>query len=353
MNLIISNPNNKYYKLAIKKEFAIGDIDKNLLPDYSNCWDLHPKILKYHNEDFIEIKDDTEFGWYDFLYKNFPPVNIALSLGGGTGRHEIAMLKAGFVKKWTAVDLVVNKGEIFHYGGGKVNSLHGDLNFIELPENKYHLIFCHGFLHHIVNLEHLVYQINKALTSDGIFVVTEYIGEKKWQFSERKKRFIKEKLEKKYNNIYDGNILKSRSIIQMNRGRPLESIRSDEVFSVLHSTFRESIVLEYRGSYIIYPTINLLNKDFKFFLKKENLVNNFMDYLVSIEKNINKKLFMPTLLIAVYKKSEKSRIINTDLWTKKEIKKNLYAPKRLRDYIPNNFKDKIPKKLKDNLKKLF
>jgi SAM-dependent methyltransferase len=345
MNLKISNPENKYYKLAINKEIAIENRHGNEILDYSNSWSINPKILKYYNEDFLNIKDDTEFGWFNYLYENFSSVDTALSLGGGTGRHEMALLKAGFVKKWQSIDLVVDRGETFHYGGKKVNSLQGDLNFIELPKNKYPLIFCRGFLHHIVNLEHLIWQVNKALTNDGLFIVTEYIGEKKWQFSDRKRKFIKQKLKNKYNDIYPGNILQFRSISEMNRQRPTEAIRSNEILPILHSTFNGNIVKEYIGSYFIYPTINLLHKDFKSFLRKMNLIDDFMDYLVFVEKTINKNIFYPSRLVGIYRKSVKTEICKTDLWSDKEIKKNLYAPKRLKDYIPQN--------LKDYYKKLF
>jgi SAM-dependent methyltransferase len=64
-----------------------------------------------------------------------------------------------------------------------VRFIRADLNFVRLPENHYDVIWSSGCLHHIVNLEHLLDQVERALRPGGLFAIRDYIGERRLQFS--------------------------------------------------------------------------------------------------------------------------------------------------------------------------
>ena len=51
-----------------------------------------------------------------------------------------------------------------------------DLNFIELEENSFDVIFAHSSLHHLLNFEHIFQQVYKALSDSGRFIVLDIIG---------------------------------------------------------------------------------------------------------------------------------------------------------------------------------
>jgi len=72
--------------------------------------------------------------------------------------------------------------------------INGDLNFIKLPENEYDIVYCHGVLHHIINLEYLLEQLYKTLKPHGVLVVYEFVGESKWQWSEKRLQVIRKKI---------------------------------------------------------------------------------------------------------------------------------------------------------------
>ncbi|MCH8149795.1 MAG: methyltransferase domain-containing protein, partial [Planctomycetes bacterium] len=52
-----------------------------------------------------------------------------------------------------------------------------DLNFVTLEENSYDLIISNSCMHHILNLEHVAYQVNRALTNDGFFFMEDTVGD--------------------------------------------------------------------------------------------------------------------------------------------------------------------------------
>jgi ubiquinone/menaquinone biosynthesis C-methylase UbiE len=58
-----------------------------------------------------------------------------------------------------------------------------DLNFLRLKSDSYDVIWTSGCLHHVINLEHVLEQIDRALTGGGLFAVYDYIGEQRRRFS--------------------------------------------------------------------------------------------------------------------------------------------------------------------------
>jgi SAM-dependent methyltransferase len=65
-----------------------------------------------------------------------------------------------------------------------------DLNFVTLPAEAYDLVVANSCLHHLVNLEHVAFQINRCLTRDGFFFMQDVVAESRFQFSEEKKRLF-------------------------------------------------------------------------------------------------------------------------------------------------------------------
>ena len=75
---------------------------------------------------------------------------------------------------------------------GRVVTKVTDLNFVALPENAYDLFISSSCLHHLYNLEHVAFQINRSLTSDGYMFLDDYVGEARFQFSHEKKRMFEQ-----------------------------------------------------------------------------------------------------------------------------------------------------------------
>jgi len=71
---------------------------------------------------------------------------------------------------------------------GRVDTRQEDLNFTLLPENAYDLIVSHASVHHLVNVEHVAFQANRALTPEGVFFLQDFVAESRFQFCDTKKR---------------------------------------------------------------------------------------------------------------------------------------------------------------------
>lgn len=72
----------------------------------------------------------------------------------------------------------------------RVRFIAADLNFAALPAERYDVIWSSGCLHHIVNLEHLYAQIERALRPGGLFALHDYVGEPRMQYSAARLRCV-------------------------------------------------------------------------------------------------------------------------------------------------------------------
>jgi SAM-dependent methyltransferase len=104
-----------------------------------------------------------------------------------------------------------------------------DLNFVTLPENTYDLVVSQSCIHHIVNLEHVAFQVGRALTPDGMFFLMDRVGESFYQFADEKKRIFDTFLETGPDGPYRKTYWPDRDNWNYS---PFEGVRSGETLDV-------------------------------------------------------------------------------------------------------------------------
>jgi SAM-dependent methyltransferase len=115
-----------------------------------------------------------------------------------------------------------------------------DLNFVTLPDAQFDLIVSSSTVHHVTNLEHLAWQINRALTDDGYFLLEDYVGEPRFQFTAEKRRV--------YGELFNRDRMRSgvpRSELQWldtSDLSPFCGVRSNEILDVLRTYLLEEDV---------------------------------------------------------------------------------------------------------------
>lgn len=304
MNNVICNTC-MLYKRALKREINVWRTN-NVEADLDALDFLPYKFI--FNAKEIEITKNCD--WLDFigLLGNF---DRGLILGGGNSNFENYLLNKGTVKTFENIDIVF-KDRI----PSKKFNLFADLNFINLKENTYDIIIAKSILHHIINLEHLLCQVNKSLKQGGVFVVLDYIGENKQQWKKEKIIFINNILEK-YNlkissGAYDNSV-------------PFESIRSEEISGIIDQIFSGHKIIEQKWDYIYssmkvglyhYHLRNNLDQNKTFLVNAENTI-------INSEKDAKKMNLFPTILFGIYKKNKTNVSIDVKKWDKNKIQKEL------------------------------
>jgi SAM-dependent methyltransferase len=324
--LCLRDNRDKYYLAAVHAEIEIESRNTDMIPDYSDCIDIHPLVNAYLNSNVIGEPDPRETGWYELLSSNYSEKPFGLSLGTGSGRHQVALKNKGFVKRWESIDLVIKRGEFLKYGSAADIEMQNDLNFINLRENRYPLIFCNGVLHHIVNIEHLIWQVNKALTDDGIFIMVEYVGETKWQWRDKKIKVINDLLKKMIPAEFEGYKIKRPSIWYMNESRPLESVRSEALLPVINSVFGSCFDFQLNIFPALYPIINQHGSDLAILFKKDpGRFSQLIATFIEIDKFVIAAYpqILPCQHIGIYRKNKTPVVPKVRPWNNVEIRKNL------------------------------
>jgi SAM-dependent methyltransferase len=119
----------------------------------------------------------------------------------------------------------------------RITTATADLNFVELPEERYDVIVSSSTIHHVTNLEHLAFQINRALAPGGYFFLEDYVGEPRFAFSDGKRRL--------FEILYDRDIARQRgrkpgvTWLDGSDLSPFCGVRSDEILDVFRRCLDE------------------------------------------------------------------------------------------------------------------
>jgi SAM-dependent methyltransferase len=300
----------------------------------------NPILLRYDNSK-IGIDSTSIYGWVNFIVKKFKKVDKALSLGSGSGRYEKAFIERGFVNKFDTFDIIQKNSP-----DSKIN----DLNFLHLPNKKYDFILCNSILHHIMNLEHLLFQINNALKNNGLLVVNEYCGESKFQLSDEKIKILNTKFRNKFGEKYS--FLKIKKDPMWNYS-PFEGVRSSEIHPIIKKIFSNNTEFEITWNGVVAPihshianvaryetryynsflyNIIILHPGFRQdrFLKNNiEIVDEVLEYAVELDKELtNSKSLMPGTLFGAYRKANNIAPIPARPWSDRELRDqlNLHLP---------------------------
>ncbi|MEX0786706.1 MAG: methyltransferase [Dehalococcoidia bacterium] len=215
-------------------------------------WDTHietpltrtpkPAVQAYLNE---RMTGDPQRRWFEVIsdYGNF---QRGCMLGAGPGHVEEHLLDRHPGLTLTIMDISGGALERLQERldktyPGRAETRQSDLNFVELPEGAYDLVAANSSLHHIVNLEHLAFQVNQSLTPEGFFFMEDTVSESYFQFSDGKKHLFQSLMDA----TQDG-FGQRTNVVWPDRDdwtfSPFESVRSGEILEILARYLREERV---------------------------------------------------------------------------------------------------------------
>jgi SAM-dependent methyltransferase len=220
-----------------------------LVREEAEFWDQHledvfplnapPELQAYYNERFT---GDPDTEWYEVIPK-YGEFKRGCVLGCGFEAVERQILAQNPSLHLTFYDisgeaLARRLRQFENDFPGRVDVQQKDLNFASLPETAYDFIVSVSAMHHIMNLEHVAFQANKALTADGLFFLRDFVAESRLQFSDTKKRV--------YEAIAYATGPRRKSLPTFdwpNRDNwtysPFEAIRSGEILEVFRTYLQE------------------------------------------------------------------------------------------------------------------
>ena len=178
------------------------------------------------------------------------PAQRCLTLGCGAGEFERSLSKLNFCVRHDAYDISEGaiekaKNKAKEEGLSHIFYAAQDINAISLAPEAYNVVFGISSVHHLASLEHVFSEARKALKPGGFFVLHEFVGPTKFQWTDMQLNIINgalQMLPDKYClSRKDGVTIKKKhwrpTVEEMDSVDPSEAIRSAEILTVLPSYF--------------------------------------------------------------------------------------------------------------------
>ena len=208
-----------------------------------------------------------EMEWTAWVKEQFFPdgVGRVLSLGCGAGHLEREAMRLGLGREIEGVDVSEGAIEIAR-ARAEAAGLHGisyraaDLNHLEFPVGHYDLVLFKQALHHIERLEHVLDQVRRCLRPDGWFVLNEFVGPTRLQWTEPQLEEVNRLLPMLPTSLRRVGEQVRERVARVPREQiaahdPSEAVRSSEIMSLLEERF-EIVARRDLGGTILNPLLD-------------------------------------------------------------------------------------------------
>jgi SAM-dependent methyltransferase len=246
-----------------REQFAKNRLDNSL-------WTNNQIVVRHI---YRLITGGSEEHWLPwFLNSYLPPgssFDRSLSICCGDGAHELVLAQSGRVGFVHGFD--ISQGAIaqaivsFESAGINQNTYRFELaNADDLRISaQFDLMLSTGALHHVTNLEGLLSRLSEMLDPEGYFVVLEYVGPNRFQWTDRQIAVIN-----RISSSLDVCYLKDHARIELGRPSldeflaidPSEAVRSEDVLGQLHDHFTIEYLRNFNGT-VMHPLYPLLNAE--------------------------------------------------------------------------------------------
>ena len=210
------------------------------------------------------ISGDPEVDYYEYISRKYlrnRNALSALSLGCGTGHRELKWTKHGKFGTIDAYDISqprINEAARKAAEQGYADIIHyyvGDIFKIEVHENSYDVVLGEQSLHHFSPLKQILSRVNRFLKPEGYFIVNEFVGPSRFQWSQRQLEIVNSLLSilpSKYKTLWNSSRVKPDvfrpSYLRMLLLDPSEAVESSRILPLLDEIFEVVEVKEYGGT---------------------------------------------------------------------------------------------------------
>lgn len=259
-------------------------------------WELLTTVEKYQFK-CMTGNENLHYFWHtlNYIKENIGERDLdALSLGCSEGDPSIEMrlIESGIFQKVDVMDIaegLLEKQRALALKSGLkgINYIKEDLNSVSLNKNEYDLIWAIGTIHHTENLELLFDQICEGLKDNGVFVMREYVGPNRLQFTDLQLSIINEILAilpEKYKTTPSGGVkekMRSPDLSELMARDPSESVRSRDIIHVMKERL-DIIKLVYTGGTILHPLLDAIASNFE----KNEDTDTVLRLLILLEKTL-------------------------------------------------------------------
>lgn len=214
-----------------------NEIDRRTRLGERIFWLNHPRIFNHYTRKSLV----DGLTWYEWVARQLGgPAETALELGCGSGAVLDKFLRGGIIKTGVGIDLDASR---FTNDDRRLSFRAGDVNHVKLEPNRYDLIYAVQSFHHFEELDAIMEQVRNALTDRGFFVMNEFVGPRRFQWTDGQLAVIAQLLGlmPKHLRMYASGVEKreeGRSTPEeVMRVSESEAVRSDEIVPAFYRHF--------------------------------------------------------------------------------------------------------------------
>ncbi|GBE05575.1 MAG TPA: class I SAM-dependent methyltransferase [Nitrospirae bacterium] len=262
----------------------------------TNWWDI-PTVRERWN---YLISGDAKIDYHEYVFRRFlsgmTSLN-AMSLACGTGHREIRWAELSGFRSIDAYDLSEARIEYARNkarerGYGSIINYHvADVYNIEMRECYYDAVLAEQSLHHFSPLKKILLRINGFLKPNGYFIVNEFVGPTRFQWTDRQLEVVNgllSLLPEKYRLRWNNGSVKTKVFrpgrLSMILSDPSEAVESSRILPLLNEIFEIIEIREYGGT-----ILNLLFSEIAYnFLSEDSETQNFIRLCFEIEDGLLK-----------------------------------------------------------------
>ncbi len=223
-------------------------------------WGSQPLVRRAINRRVTGDPNRWPMEW--FAQKYVPAaVPLGLSVGCGTGLLERDVFLKGICERIEGVDFSPEAIAEARRGAEEAGLARRldyrveDINAIRLPRARYDIVFFHGSLHHIRNVEGVMEEVRAALKPGGLIFLDEYMGPSRSEWSDAQWGFARSAFDALPADLKN----RSELAIPLPMDDPSESIRSSAILPAAKRLFEVLEDRPYGGNilWFVFPCMDI------------------------------------------------------------------------------------------------
>jgi SAM-dependent methyltransferase len=223
-------------------------------------WGAQPLVRRAINR---RVTGDPNRWPMEWFADKYVPVALplGLSVGCGTGLLERDVFLKGICERVEGVDFspeAITEARRDAEEGGLARRLAyrvEDINAIRLPRAAYDIVFFHGSLHHIRNVERVLEEVHAALKPGGLLFLDEYMGPSRSEWREADWGFARSAFDALPEEVKN----RPELAIPLPMDDPSESVRSSAILPAVRRLFDVLEDRPYGGNllWFVFPCLDM------------------------------------------------------------------------------------------------
>ncbi|HWC64454.1 MAG TPA: class I SAM-dependent methyltransferase, partial [Thermoanaerobaculia bacterium] len=164
--------------------------------DENHYWGAQPLVRRAINRRITGNPDVWPIDWFAFRHAR-EPFGLALSAGCGEGALERDLVAKNVCRNVEGIDFsreALRRAEARAAEAGlgqRIRYRAANLDALALPAETYDIVFFHGSLHHVREVDNVLATVHRALKPGGTLFLDEYMGPSRLEWSDANWRFAR------------------------------------------------------------------------------------------------------------------------------------------------------------------